>query len=156
MTKSLGQLISYFISNHRRIWFASLITVVLFGLFAFEVSHTLLDTTLSTEMKSALQAVIVGIGAGAATWFVLHGLLQRRTMIKEELHRVGELNHTIRTSLSIIVLAHHSESNKAHREMILDCTRKIDEKLKQLFPTANFPKGKAPESTSENRSTVPR
>lgn len=137
MTTSLGKLMFNASANHRRIWLAALTMTVLFGLFAFDVSHTVLETTLSSEMKAALQAVVVGIGAGMATWFVLHGLLQRRTMINEELYRVGELNHTIRNSLSIIVLAHHSESNQAHREMILDCTRQIDEKLKQLFPTAN-------------------
>ena len=137
MITSLGKLISSASANHRHIWLSALTTTILFGLFDFDVSSTVLETTLTSEMKSALQAVIVGIGAGAATWLVLHGILQRRRMINEELYRVGELNHAIRNSLSIIVLAHHRESDQAHREMILDCTRKIDEKLRQLFPAAN-------------------
>src|SRR5512141_1895678 len=135
MPTSLGKLIYLASSNPRRIWLAAIFSAVLFGLFNFDVSHWVIETTLSTEMKAALQAFIVGVGAGGATWVVLHGVMQRRTMVAEELYRVGELNHTIRNSLSIIVLAQHSESNQTHRAMILDCTRQIDEKLKQLFPT---------------------
>lgn len=137
MTASLGKLISIASSNARRIWLTAIGATVLFGLFDFDVSYTVIETSLSTEMKASLQAIIVGTGAGIATWFCLRALLQRRTMINEELYRVGELNHTIRNSLNIIVLAQHNETDQAHREMILDCTRQIDQKLKQLFPTAS-------------------
>ena len=138
MVSSLGKLISALSATPRRVLLASLAATVLFGLFDFDIFYAVIETDLSSELKAALQATLVGTGAGFALWLILGGVLQRKRQITEELDRVAELNHTIRNSLEIIVLAHHCEVNQEHRALILDCTHRIDLKLKELFPAAEY------------------
>jgi hypothetical protein len=85
-----------------------------------------------------MQGAVVGLGAGAGFWILLAGLRERRMRIADEIHRLAELNHTVRNSLHIIALAHHA-ADEAHRALILECTTRIDEKLRELFPVVGTP-----------------
>jgi hypothetical protein len=58
--------------------------------------------------------------------------------LADEIQRVAELNHTVRNSLHIIALAHHT-ADEAHKTLILESTARIDEKLKELFPAVATP-----------------
>jgi hypothetical protein len=134
MAASLGSFISASTRTPLRIVLSSLTGTVVFGLFDFNVSRSVVEAGFSPELTAALQAAIVGLAAGAALWLLLSAVAQRRRHLADELNRVAELNHTIRNSLEIIVLAHYASVDPQHRDLILDCTRRIDAKLKELFP----------------------
>lgn len=134
MLRALGPFISVLTSRRLYVFISSFFATVVFGLFDFNVSRWTIESTLAPELKAAFQATIVGMGAGIALWFLLESVRQRRKLVAEELERVSELNHAIRNSLEIIVLAHYTEANAEHRALILECTKRIDQKLKELYP----------------------
>jgi hypothetical protein len=53
--------------------------------------------------------------------------------------RIAELNHSVRNSLEVIVLAHYSEADLEHKGIVLECTDRIDQKLRELFPAIANP-----------------
>jgi hypothetical protein len=121
----------------------------LFGLFEYLVSSWCLEAKLNPTLHAGLQASIVGLGAGLAFWLVLAGLAERRKLLADELCRVAELNHAVRNSLEVIVLAHHAPLDcDDHKIMVLECTDRIDKKLKELFPVVGR---RAPESLTPGR-----
>lgn len=122
------------VASHGRVFGFALAATVVFGLLDYYVSELVLELAISEEWKDGVQAAIVGLCVGLALWLLLHEILKRKRQVSAELERVAELNHTIRNSLDIIVMAHQGELDPRHREMILDCTRRIDLKLKELFP----------------------
>jgi hypothetical protein len=107
---------------------------VLFGLFEYAVSSWCIGVKLDPVLHATLQASIVGLGAGVALWVILMGVMERRKLVECELRRVAELNHSVRNSLEVIVLAHHTEQDSVHKQMVLECTDRIDKKLRELFP----------------------
>ncbi|HVJ05990.1 MAG TPA: hypothetical protein VM578_09990 [Candidatus Saccharimonadales bacterium] len=109
-------------------------TAILFGLFEFAVSRWFIGVNISPNLHAALQASIVGIGAGASLLLLLLGIIERRKIVADELHRVAELNHAVRNSLELIMLAHYGEKDCEHKTIVLECTNRIDQTLKRLFP----------------------
>jgi hypothetical protein len=107
---------------------------VLVGLLQFAVSNWFIGANLDPTLHAALQASIVGIGAGFAFWVILNELVERLRTLETQLHRVAELNHSVRNSLEVIVLAHHPATICEHKNLVLECTDKIDRKLRELFP----------------------
>jgi hypothetical protein len=134
MRAVLVNILLFFLQSRRRVWCASIGAAVLFGLFEFAVSRWLIGVHITPNLHSALQATVVGLGAGFALWLILLGLIDRRRIVADELKRVAELNHCVRNSLELIVLAHYSETNHDHKAMMLECTNQIDQKLRELFP----------------------
>jgi hypothetical protein len=116
------------------LWFAVIGASILFGLFEFAVSRWFIGVNIAPNLHAALQASIVGLGAGCALWLIFLGIIDRRRMMADELRRVAELNHTIRNSLEVIVLAHYAETDREHKLIVMECTNRIDQKLKELFP----------------------
>ncbi len=114
---------------------AVIATALLSGLFEFDLSRWLFGIHVPPNLHCAVQAAIVALGAGLALWLILRGMIARRRMVEDELCRVAELNHTLRNALEVIVLAHYSGTDYEHKTMVLDCTNKIDQKLKELFPS---------------------
>ncbi len=124
-----------FISRNRLgMWLTVFAATLLFGLFEFAVSRWLIEIHIPPNLHCAVQATIVALGAGFALWLILHGIIDRRRLIEDELCRVAELNHTLRNALEVIVLAHFNGADYEHKAMVLECTNKIDQKLKELFP----------------------
>jgi hypothetical protein len=134
MRSFLAPVLLFIVQKRLRLWFAVGGTAVLFGLFEFAVSRWFIGVNISPNLHAALQAGIVGLGAGFALWLVLLGVIDRRRIVADELRRVAELNHTIRNSLEVIVLAHYSEADCEHKMIVLECTNRIDQTLRKLFP----------------------
>ena len=107
---------------------------VLVGLLQFAVSNWFIGANLNPRLHAALQASIVALGAGFAFWVILTGLVERLRNLETQLHRVAELNHSVRNSLEVIVLAHHAATVCENKNIVLECTEKIDQKLRELFP----------------------
>ena len=113
---------------------AVIFTTLVFGLFEYSVSRWLIGVNMDPAVHAGMQAGIVGLGAGIAVLVILQGALQRRQMVADELRRVGELNHYIRNSLELIVLATHTPEEQQRTELILESTYRIDQTLKKLMP----------------------
>ena len=134
MRAILAATLLFFVQSRFRVWCAVIGATVLFGCFEFAVSRWLLEFHIAPDLHSGLQAAVVGLGAGLSLWLFLLGVIDRRRMVADELHRVAELNHSVRNSLELIVLAHHSELDHEHKRMVLECTERIDQTLRDLFP----------------------
>lgn len=134
MRAFLATVLSFFLQSRMRLWLAVLGITTLFGLFEFGVSRWFIGVKAPPNIHAASQALIVGLGAGIALWLVFLGLMDRRRLVEDELRRVAALNHIVRNSLEVIVLAHYSEADCEHKMMVLECTNRIDRTLKELFP----------------------
>jgi hypothetical protein len=134
MRAFLARVLLYIVQSRLRLWLAVITNAVLLGLFEFAVSRWFIGVNISPNLHAALQAAIAGSGAGFALWLVLLGVIDRRRIVADELRRVAELNHTIRNSLEVIVLAHYTAADCEHKMMVLECTNRIDQTLKKLFP----------------------
>jgi hypothetical protein len=137
MREYLALAVTFVLQSRTRLWSAVVGATLSFGAFEFAVSRWFISVNIDPVLHAMLQAGIVGLGAGAALCLTLLGLLERRKIVQDELRRVAELNHTIRNSLEVIVLAHYSDVDDEHRSMVLECTHRIDEKLRELFPSSN-------------------
>jgi len=115
------------------LWCATIVFAILFGCFEFAVSRRILGMNLPTTQKCSLLAMVVGVGAGFAVWLIFLGAIERRRMLAEELCRIAELNHSVRNSLEVIALAHYSVVDVEHKDMVLECTNRIDQKLRELY-----------------------
>jgi hypothetical protein len=116
-----------------RVGLSVAIGTILFGLFGYSVDATLTDFKVADDIHAGLVGALMGLGVGLCFWMILAGLRQRRTYLADEIQRLTELNHTVRNSLHVIALAHH-EGDRVHTTMVLENTRRIDEKLRELFP----------------------
>jgi len=140
----LARAVQFILDTRKRVWSAVISAVVLFGLFEFLVARWFIGVNLPPDFHAALQACIVGVGAGTALWFVLVGMVERRSIVADELRRVAELNHAIRNALELIVLANYSDADRERSAIVLECTGRIDQTLKELFPALgrrNVPDG---------------
>jgi hypothetical protein len=126
------------VQSRSRLWFAVIGASVLFGLFEFAVSRWFIGVHIAADLHAALQASMVGLGAGFALWLILLGIIDRRRIVADELRRVAELNHTIRNSLEVIVLAHYDEADCERKAIVMECTNRIDQKLRELFPVVGI------------------
>ncbi len=79
---------------------------VLFGLFGFATDSTMTSFIIPDDIHAGLVGAIVGLGAGLAFWLLLAGLRERRILLADQIHRLSELNHTVRNSLNLIALVH--------------------------------------------------
>lgn len=134
MQAILARAVEFIVQSRRGIGLAVLNATLLFGLFEFAVSHWLLKLPISPILSCAVQATIAALGAGFSFWLILLGIADRRKMIEDEVRRVAELNHHLRNALEVIVLAHYTAADHEHKAMILDCTNRIDQKMRELFP----------------------
>jgi hypothetical protein len=129
------------------------IGTVLFGLFGFAADAAMTRFKISDDIHAGMVGAIVGLGAGLSFWILLAGLRERRIRLADEIHRLAELNHTVRNSLHQIVLAHYL-ADEEHKRLVLESTARIDEKLKELFPVVGTPrKWRKKEHTSKRGST---
>ena len=139
MRAILAATLLFFVQSRIRVWCAVIGATVLFGCFEFAVSRWLLEFHIAPDLHSDLQAAVVGLGAGFSLWLFLLGVIDRRRIVADEVRRVAELNHSVRNSLELIVLAHYSELDHEHKRMVLECTDRIDQKLRELFPSITQP-----------------
>jgi hypothetical protein len=130
----VGQLSDF----NMRIGLSVAVGTVLFGLLGFAADSTMTSLRIPDDIHAGMVGAIVGLGAGLAFWLLLAGLRERRIFLADEIHRLAELNHTVRNSLNLITLAHHS-ADEAHKKLILESTAHIDEKLRELFPVVGSP-----------------
>lgn len=134
MRAILARAVAFIVQSRLGIGLAVTSATLLFGLFEFTVSRWLIEIHISHYLHCTVQAAIVAGGAGFAFWVILLGVRDRRRMAEDELRRVAELNHHLRNALEVIVLAHHTVSDYEHKVIVLECTNRIDQKLKELFP----------------------
>ncbi len=134
----LSILVGQLSDSNLKIGLSVAIGTILFGVFGFTVDSTMVYLGVPSDVHAGLQGAVVGLGAGAGFWILLAGLRARRMRVADEIHRLAELNHTVRNSLHIIALAHHA-ADAEHRALILECTTRIDEKLRELFPVVGTP-----------------
>jgi len=134
-------LIGQLSDSRLRIRVSVAIGTVLFGLFGYAVDSIMTNFKVPDDVHAGLVGAVVGLAAGLGFWIMLAGLRDRRTQLADEIHRLAELNHTVRNSLQVIVLAHHAAED-AHKALVLENTLRIDEKLKELFPVVGPPSGR--------------
>ncbi len=134
MRETISRAVAFILRSRLGIWLAVIGATLLFGVFEYAVARWLIAIHISPILHCLLHAAIVGSGAGLALWLILHGIIERRKMEEAELCRVVELNHTLRNALEVIVLAHYSVTDNEHKAMVLECTDRIDQKLRELFP----------------------
>jgi hypothetical protein len=134
MRAILAKAVAFILDSRHGIGLAVISATLLFGLFEFAVSRWLIEIHISPTLHCAVQAALVASGAGIALWLILLGIIDRRRMLDDELHRVAELNHTLRNALEVIVLAHYIGTDQEHKAMVLECTSRIDQKMRELFP----------------------
>ncbi len=134
MRAIITRTVDFILRDRLGIWFAVVAGTLLFGLFEFAVSAWLLELRIPASLHCSIHAVIVALGAGFSLWLILNGIVDRQRMREDELRRVAELNHTLRNALEIIVLSHHSATDYEHKAMVLECTNRIDRKMRELFP----------------------
>jgi hypothetical protein len=135
MQGMIARAISSVIRTRLRLWGLVCTIAVLFGLFDFAVSRWLLAVHIAPGLLCAIQAAIIGLVAGYALCLILLGYRERRRIVLDELRRVAELNHSVRNSLELISLANYAQSYcEQHRAIIVECTNRIDQTLKELFP----------------------
>jgi hypothetical protein len=131
----IARSISFVIRSRLHFWGAICAVTVLFGLFDFAVSRWLLALHIDPDLYCAIQAATIGLVAGYALCLILLGYRERRRIVLDELRRVAELNHSVRNSLELISLANYAQSYcEQHRAIIVECTNRIDQTLKELFP----------------------
>jgi hypothetical protein len=138
---ALSTLIGQLSDSRLRIVASTAIGTVLFGLFGYTVDSVMTDFKVPSDVHAGLVGAVVGLGAGFGFWIVLIGLRERRTQLADEIHRLAELNHTVRNSLEIIILAHHGAED-GHKALVMENTLRIDHKLKELFPVVGPPSGR--------------
>lgn len=136
-----GAFVGHLSDTRLRIWLSVGISTVLFGLFDLGIDRIMSAFEIEHDLHVVLQAALVGIGGGVAILLLLSTNRSRRHLVTDELRRVAELNHTIRNSLEIIVMAHHF-ADDAHKAIIIESTNRIDEKLKELFPVLSMERRK--------------
>lgn len=134
MRTILAEVVRFLVRSRRGRCGAVAGATILFGLFDYIVASWVLRAKLAPELHFALQASIVGLGAGLTVWLILAGAAERRRILEDELRRVAELNLSVRNSLELIVLAHHDATDREHKKMVTDCTEQIDRTLRELFP----------------------
>jgi hypothetical protein len=136
MRARFARAVAFIVQSRLGIALAVISATLLFGLFEFAVSRWLIEIHLSHNLHCFVQAAIVAMGAGFAFWVILIGVMDRRRMADDESRRVAELNHHLRNALEVIVLAHHVVTDPEHKALMIECTERIDQKLKELFPLA--------------------
>lgn len=94
---------------------------------------------------SELLAVVIGIAFGIITLIEVQAVQQRRRKVYEELRTVAALNHNVRNALQSIQYAAHLSVPSENLQIINHSVRRIDETLRELFPTMES------NSTSGNR-----
>jgi hypothetical protein len=133
MKLELSILVGQLSDSNLRIGLSVTIGTVLFGLFGYAVDSTMTGLEVPYKIHAGMVGAIVGLGAGLTFWMLLEGLRERRILLADEIQRLAELNHTVRNSLNLIALAHHT-ADEAHKQLVLESGARIDEKLRELFP----------------------
>jgi len=134
MQAALARVVVFVLRSTLRIRFAIACAAILFGLFEFVVARWCLRADLAPNLQAALQACIVGSGAGIALWIGLLGIVERRRLLADQLRRVAKLNHVVRNCLELIVLAECVGEDHDHKAIVLECTQRIEQPLRELFP----------------------
>ncbi len=116
-----------------RIWLSVAFGTVVFGLFGFVVDAAMTGFDVPNDVHAGMVGTLVGLGAGLGLWIILAGIRERRMVLAAEIAKLAELNHTVRNSLEIIVLATHTPNDR-QRAVVLESTARIEEKLRELFP----------------------
>jgi hypothetical protein len=125
-----------------------LLVMICLGLLAYAVDHFLLGFDINSDLHSAVQASIVGLGGAAAVWIILRSYETRRRMEMEEIRKVAELNHCLRNSLELIADAHYFATDLEHKRMMLETVKTMDDKLRQLFPAQPCGRRTLPKGTT--------
>ena len=110
--------------------------MIAFGAFDYFADATMLQFDIPAELHAAAQATFVGIGAGVAALGFLLARGERRKRVREELLRIGELNHRLRNSLELIADAHHDSVDAQHKRMMMEAIDSMNRALKDLFPVS--------------------
>lgn len=131
------ELLGFLSDRKRLIFFASITSMVAVGGIDYHLGTQMSAYQLDPRLQSGLQAAVVGVGAGLLVLIMLLGVRTRRRLITEELRRLAELNHTVRNSLDVIVMA-QQDVDDTHKKIVWEYTQRIDQKLKQLFPVHGF------------------
>lgn len=129
----LSRLVGYVCDTPLRTAIAVVVVGVAVGLFNFGVDRALIELEIGPDLHSGVQAAIAGVGAAVATLWILLAIRERRRRIADELSRVAELNHTLRNALEVIIGSHYPPEEQ-HNFMVLESAKRIDAKLKELFP----------------------
>lgn len=123
--------------SNLRVRVSVVVSVLLFGSFEFLVCWTMRELSLTHTAQDLLQSALVGSAAGIGVWVLLVGWRERRKLLASEIERLAELNHTVRNSLNVIALVAHS-IDEHQKQIVIDSTNRIDEKLRELFPVVGI------------------
>jgi hypothetical protein len=147
MFKRIGELMGFVADRLSLCLLASAIAMVASGSCDYTAENIMLGLGVAQEFHAAALAAFVGIGAGVAVLVVLLVVRERRQIVREELHRLAELNRRLRNSLQVIVDAEFTVTDEPHRRMIVEAVFAIEATLKQLIPTLEFEKRKRAQPT---------
>jgi hypothetical protein len=105
------------------------------------IVHEIVMTNQMSELTHAtVDAVFVGGGSALFTVAWLSALRERRRRVREDMHKIGELNHEVRNALEIIVASQYGLDSERAR-VVLQSVDRIDRTLKELFPAPERPRG---------------
>ncbi len=103
------------------------------GVIAFAADATI--EHFSPKYASELLAMVIGVAFGVITFVEVHAVQQRRRKVFEDLQVIASLNHNVRNALQSIQYAAHLSTSSEHLQIINESVRRIDDTLRELFPT---------------------
>jgi hypothetical protein len=90
------------------------------------------------DARTMFQASATGLTAGVVAFVLLAARRERQVILRDELRRMVELNHSLRNSLQIIADAHFNEVDADHRKMMFDTVKSMNCTLQKLFPNSGI------------------
>ncbi len=114
------------------------------GVIAFAADATI--EWFSPRYARELLAMVIGVAFGIITFIEVQAVRQRRQKVFQDLQTVVSLNHNVRNALQSIQYAAHLSLPSENLHIINDSVRRIDETLRELFPTIDqeTPSGNRP------------
>jgi hypothetical protein len=101
--------------------------------FEFAVHEVVIAAQLSELTHATVDAGVIGCGSALFTIAWLTALRGRRRKVREDIHKIGELNHEVRNALEVIVGSQYGADSDRAR-LVLQSVDRIDVTLRELFP----------------------
>ena len=108
---------------------------VLAGCTEFLVHEALTSISAPEIIHAALDATLMGFATAIIISLLLLAVRERHRRMLQEMQRVAELNHTVRNALQVIVHSQYLPPDEQDAGAILESVQRIDDSLRDLFPT---------------------
>lgn len=132
----------------------SLAMTGIFGTIVVLAERASLRSSAPRDARTLFQASTTGLTAGVVAFVLLSARKERQAILRDELRRMVELNHSLRNSLQIITDAQFTEADQNRRQMMFDTVKSMNTTLQQLFPSSGIDRRNrsAPSLTQQSNS----